>query len=435
MVLGLLLTASSRTAHAEGVLSPLHVEGPWLVNAEGVRKNLHGFCETYSPWFNERGTKWTGTDVNSCLSYHRGLIDRILDAGWEMTFVRQHMDPHWTNNLPAGVYYVPENDIRYFDFERFKKYLDEVYVPMAEYAVAKGLYVVMRPPGVCPENICIGDAYHKYLLKIWEYVAQHPKLQNNGCVMFELANEPIHIINNNGTRAGDEEMTAYMQAIVDVIRKHSNNILLVPGLGYQSHYEGFKNYPIKGENIGFAVHCYPGWYNGGWGQGDITVNYAGFKGGWEQQIGPVANDYPIVVTEMDWAPSRYESSWGKSNTGTAGATGFGANFHKIVDDTKNVSWVLFTDMHLLADYDDNAPDGQTFLTDPEACPRPCYRWFKEYATQETTAIDELHADTSHRTAAYYSIDGRKLAAPQRGVNIVKVTENNGKTKTLKVCYK
>jgi hypothetical protein len=81
--------------------------------------------------------------------------------------------------------------------------------------------------------------------------------------MFELANEPIHIINNNGTRAGDEEMTAYMQAIVDVIRKHSNNILLVPGLGYQSHYEGFKNYPIKGENIGFAVHCYPGWYNGG----------------------------------------------------------------------------------------------------------------------------------------------------------------------------
>jgi hypothetical protein len=138
---------------------------------------------------------------------------------------------------------------------------------------------------------------------------------------------------------------------------------------------------------------------------------------------------------MDWAPSRYESSWGKSNTGTAGATGFGANFHKIVDDTKNVSWVLFTDMHLLADYDDNAPDGQTFLTDPEACPRPCYRWFKEYATQETTAIDELHADTSHRIAAYYSIDGRKLAAPQRGVNIVKVTENNGKTKTLKVCYK
>lgn len=62
-----------------------------------------------------------------------------------MTFVRQHMDPYWSNEVPAGVYYVPESDIQYFKFDRFKKYLDEVFVPMAEYAISKGLYVVMRP--------------------------------------------------------------------------------------------------------------------------------------------------------------------------------------------------------------------------------------------------------------------------------------------------
>ena len=161
------LLATGYSAVARGELSPLHVEGAFLVNAEGRRLNLHGYCETYSPWFNEQNTQWSGLDVNGCLSYHKRLTDRILQAGWRMTFVRQHMDPHWTNVLPQGVYYVPENDISYFSFERFKRYLDEVYVPMAEYAISKGLYVVMRPPGVCPENICVGDAYHQYLLKVW----------------------------------------------------------------------------------------------------------------------------------------------------------------------------------------------------------------------------------------------------------------------------
>jgi len=179
-----------------------------------------------------------------------------MSAGWKMTFVRQHMDPYWSNDVPAGVWNVPESDIQYFKFDRFKKYLDEVFVPMAEYAISKGLYVVMRPPGICPEKIAIGDAYQQYLIKVWEYVAQHPKLKNNGAVLFELANEPIGIYNNNGLRAGDKEMTAYFQAIVDVMRKYCNNILLIPGLGYQSQYAGFAQYPVKGENIGYAVHCY-----------------------------------------------------------------------------------------------------------------------------------------------------------------------------------
>ena len=38
-------------------------------------------------------------------------------------------------------------------------------------------------------------------------------------------------------------------------------------------------YPVKGKNIGYAVHCYPGWYNGGHGEGDVVVNYTGFKQG------------------------------------------------------------------------------------------------------------------------------------------------------------
>ena len=392
--LTMLLLCVASFSHAQP--SPLHVEGPFLVNAEGKRVNMHGFAQTFSPWFNEQGTKWTNYNVAGCLSYNKGIIDKIMQAGWKMTFVRQHMDPYWSNN--PGVSTNGESDISAFNFERFKTYLDQVFIPMAEYAISKGLYVVMRPPGVCPERISIGDNYQKYLLKVWEYVAQHNKLKNNGAILFELANEPIGIYNNNGTRAGDAEMTQYFQTIVNAMRKYCNNVLLIPGLGYQSQYAGFAKYPIEGENIGFAVHCYPGWYNGGTSDGkDVVVNYREFKRGWDSQILPVAVTNPVVVTEMDWGPSKYSPmhtapngsvyysprySFGFSRTGVAGGEGFGANFHRIVEETCNVSWLLFTGGEILAQYNDNAADGATFLTDPEACPRPCFRWFSEYATQE-----------------------------------------------------
>ena len=111
-------------------------------------------------------------------------------------------------------------------------------------------------------------------------------------------------------------------------------------------------------------------------------------------MAPVAEIAPILITEMDWAPQKYNASWGKATTGTAGGVGFGANFRYIMDRTGNVSWMLFTGPELLAKYDDSLPDGQTFLTDPEACARPCYRWFKEYVDpnwqfEDTLAIRTL----------------------------------------------
>lgn len=103
-LLGLLLFLSGGVVSAQS-LSALHVEGPFLVNAEGKRVNLHGFAQTFSPWFNEQGTKWTNYDVKGCLDYNKGIIDGILNAGWKMTFVRQHMDPYWSNTPGASSTY------------------------------------------------------------------------------------------------------------------------------------------------------------------------------------------------------------------------------------------------------------------------------------------------------------------------------------------
>lgn len=376
----------------------LYVSGRYLRNDAGEVVNLHGYGMTFSPFFNQNA--WDNYDVRACLAWNQGQIDGMKRAGWRMDYIRMHMDPYWSDDPD-------QESVRYegherFSSTRFRKYLDEVFVPMVEYANGKGLYVVLRPPGVCPEQIAVGDDYNTFLKEVWSIVSKHPKLKGNWGVMFELANEPINIVGTDGSVGSStmpqfESLTTFFQSVVDVIRDNgADNIIWVPGLGYQSQYSGYATYPIQGENIGYAIHVYPGWYGsdaeeasselgGGMGGG-----YAAFQRGWDAQIMPAANIAPIMVTEMDWAPAKYDSSWGKSFTGVAGGSGFGANFKYIADNTGNVSWMIFTGTHLLVDFvDEPGTEGNyTFLNDPEACPWPVYHWFKEYAG-EAPAEGEL----------------------------------------------
>lgn len=369
----------------------LHVEGRYLKDEAGNIVNLHGFGQTYSPWFNEQGSKWSNYDVNACLKYNKQKIDEVLAAGWKMNWVRMHMDPYWSNT--PGVSTTGENDISAFDFNRFRTYLNSVFIPMAEYIISKGMYVVMRPPGVCPHDIALNDSYHKYLKRVWGYVSTQTRLTNNPHIMFELANEPVNIMDTDGqyrsnTDGCNKNLSQFFQEIVDLMRGNDcNNILWVPGTGYQSQYAGFAKYPIKGENIGYAVHVYPGWYGsdaldpsqelgGSYGGG-----FESFAAGWKAQIQPAAEIAPIIVTEMDWAKKSYEASWGKSITGRMFGEGFGGNFKVLADRTGNVSWMLFTGPELIGRFKNvpGTPGNYTFLDDPDACLWPTYFWFKDYA--------------------------------------------------------
>lgn len=398
-----LLTSVSAWAWEGMELKPLHVEGRYLCDDTGAVVNLHGFGQTYSPWFNEQGQGWGwAKNPAACLAYNQGLIDQINQRGWKMQWLRLHMDPFWSNI--EGRNTEGEHDISAYSQSLFIKYLKEVFVPMVEYATSHGLYVVMRPPGVCPKQIAVNDAYHKYLIGVWKIVAGHQALKNNPYVMFELANEPVDVKGEDGqytswSESSQKQCSKFFQAIVDTIRaRGANNILWVPGMGYQSQYAGYAKYPIVGENIGYAVHCYPGWYGsdsesdtGSAEQGVITkgAGYAEFIAGWKSQVAPVADFAPILITEMDWAPEKYHASWGKATTGEAGGKGFGANFKYIMDKTGNVSWMLFTGPEWLAKYDDSKPDGNTFLTDPMACVRPIYRWFEEYSDPDWQFVDSI----------------------------------------------
>lgn len=370
------------------MLPQLHVEGRNLKDPNGNTVILHGFAQTYSPFFNEVGKYWTNYDVNGCLTYNKGLIDKMLSAGWKVNFIRLHMDPYWSNTPGCQGRYEGEEC---FDETRFTKYLDEVFVPMAEYCVSKGLYVVMRPPGVFPDKIQVGDVYNQYLIKVWKIVSNHPKLKNHPNIMFELGNEPIDILGTDGAYGsnGDAKfanLQKYMQVIVDAIRNNgSNNILWIPGLCWQQSYSGYLKYPIVGDNLGYAIHLYPGWFGS-------SAGYKAFQSEWDSAIKPIADVSPIMVTEMDWAPEIYKSSWGTSTTGVVGGGGFGANFKYITDNSGNVSWLVFTDAAKLAEFKDEAPAAgapYNFLNDPEACPWQTYHWFKDYANPPVSTVTNL----------------------------------------------
>jgi hypothetical protein len=246
--------------------------------------------------------------------------------------------------------------------------------------------VVMRPPGVCGEEAMkYGDDLQKYLLKVWSIVSAHPYIKNNPDIMFELANEPVKF------EGGNQKYSQYFQDIVDAIRINCDNVCWIPGLAWQQNYKPFAEYPIQGVNIGYAVHCYPGWYGSPAedqpGEFNVSLdgNEARFRAGFAENVGCVANFAPILITEMDWAPLQWNGkgehhvAWGSSTT-----TAFGAPFKKIADELGNVSWMIFTSPHLIAKYKNHAGvDDRTkgFLEDPEGCVVPAYNWYNEYAEQ------------------------------------------------------
>nr|WP_315199331.1 cellulase family glycosylhydrolase [uncultured Flavobacterium sp.] len=358
----------------------LKVEGKFLKDPCGNKVSLHGVAITPSPWFNGGAVgewRWNNYDVPGCLQYNNAIIDKLSDAkqDWYLNYVRLHIDPYWTNNL--GVSGISENDISQFNFERFKTAVDKVILPLIAHAKTRGMYVILRPPGVCPEQIAVGEGYQDYLKLVWDYVSKHPSLKNADNVMFELANEPIKIKLTDGsvganTQAHFDQLKLFFQPIVNMIRTNgANNILWIPGSGWQSQYKGYAVNPIEGTNIGYAVHIYPGY----WGKDNNDPMV--FRANWNENIKPVADIAPIAVTEIDWAPDQY-AVWGKGGvTGKPGQRGFGANFKVLVDESGNVSWNLLSPENLIDK--GSLKGGIAYNSDPEACAFPVHNWFKEYA--------------------------------------------------------
>ena len=415
------------TIWAQGVkpLPTLHVEGRWLVDKHGNQVVLHGVMDTPNMFFNDWrwGAPWTdGTDYNDasvqkCLAYFEKLFSAMEQA--KCNVFRLHMDPAWTNlNAPSGI---GENNISYFNEARYRKYLESLYLEMAKKAMNHGLYVVVRPPGVCPQDIMVGDAYNQYLMLIWNIFSQNEYVkQHAGQISIELANEPVNV-KNAQNQDDPKALHDFFQPIVDKIRENGfTGIIWVPGTGYQSNYRSYKSNPITGDNIGYAVHDYPGWYNSSDDNPDPANKIANFH-----DAVPVVDTNPIFITEVDWSPYKEPKVPAKNSDGsirynehgqivyenlgtwaTGSTSKWGKAFKAVLDHFGNISMTL-THPHDFMDldkwYNQNilAP---AFDGNPEACGKACMDWYAEYYN-----VNWPHADDEEETGAFYTLQNIAVA--------------------------
>ncbi len=395
---------------AHGKLQPIHVDGNQLKDPFGNKVVLHGVMDTPSPYFNNNrwGGSATDNNVSACLNYFNKLFTAMTDStqGAYCNLFRLHLDPCWTNNGAPNYAGWPQDaresgdgeaNITDYDPSRLKKYLNNVYWKIANYAMKHGLYVIMRPPGVCPGNIYVGGSYQKYLLNVWDIVTQNDSIKKYyGQISIELANEPVGLKDANGND-NDQALRDFFQPIVDKIRANGfKGIIWVPGTGWQSNYRPYAKYPVLGDQIGYAVHDYVGWYN----TSDNSYNHNTAIQSFGEAV-PVVRTNPIVITEVDWSPYKegtghYDEhgNWVLSNYGTwaTGSTSkWGLAYKAVLDYYGNISMTL-SGTHTYLDVDTYlntsprqvVPAFKTAMEknglDPyEASGVACFRWYADYA--------------------------------------------------------
>ena len=392
-----------------GTTPALHVQGNVLKDPSGSTVVLHGVMDTPSPYFNSyRWGEWWGGFNDQAVEQCRNYFDQITTAittpekGTYCNLFRLHMDPCWTNDPniqvsnPGG-----EEDIRRFSADRLRTYFNSLYLPIALNALSKGLYVIIRPPGVFPQEVNVGGDYNNYLMTVWDIVSQNETLkQYSGQISLELGNEPVRVKN----RWGQDDSNAlhdFFQPIVEKIRQNGfNGILWIPGTGWQSNYQDYASHPIQDNNFGYAVHNYVGWYNGNNSTPYSQVN--NYINQFHTQV-PVIDTNPIVITEVDWSPEKAgtghtdeHGNWVLANYGTW-ATGTTSNWGRLykalLDYYGTISMTLSgTDTYIdVPAYLDNGTVRPAFQTAMqansyadawEACSGACFQWYKEWALEQ-----------------------------------------------------
>lgn len=402
------------TLWAQGVkpLPTLHTEGRWLVDTHGNHVVLHGVMDTPNAWFNSGRWGWSYDESGraQCVNYFEKLFTGLEKAKCDV--FRLHLDPAWTNdpNKQSDGKESGEADISRFSESRLRSYLRTLYFPLAKKAMNHGMYVVVRPPGVCPGNLQVGDYYQDYLMTVWDIFSKNDSVKKYaGQISIELANEPVNLKNS----IGQDDVSAlhdYFQPIVDKIRENGfTGIIWAPGTGWQSNYTSYATHPIEGYNIGYAVHDYTGWY----GCSDNSANADNYIRQFRQQV-PVVDTAPIIITEIDWSPENpnaqghynEHNEWVQPNYGTwsTGSTSkWGKAYKALLDYYGNISMTL-SGTSCLIDVDQLLKDGSVvpaFGGLEEACGKACMDWYSEYYNENWAHADFQNVSVSDQGNGKY----------------------------------
>ena len=474
------------TIWAQGVkpLPTLHVEGRWLVDKHGNQVVLHGVMDTPSNYFN--GGRWHGNWVGqwtdgegnkhdvydnysesgktACLDYFEKLFTGMEQA--KCNVFRLHMDPAWTNDGsitatgftknaegktidPNGQVVEGEADISHFSETLYRHWLPTLYLELVKKAMNHGMFVVVRPPGVCPGALKVGDYYNQYLMQIWNLFSQNEFVKEHaGQISIELANEPVSI--KNAQNQDDlKALHDFFQPIVDKIRANGfTGIIWVPGTSWQQNYTSYVQYPIIGDNIGYAVHDYNGWY----GCDDKDLSASDVPEATKKKIDyfhsqvPVVDTNPVIITEIDWSPENPNAQghynehgvWVLPNYGTwaTGRTSVWGNITKgVYDHFGNISMTLsgtgcLLDIDKLLSTNTAYPafDGLA-----EACGKACMDWYSEYYN-----VNWPHPDGEAETGPAYTIQSISAATGdieiEEGANVlISLKANYADGHTQEIC--
>lgn len=446
VILSFLMTAIGASAQTEvyqslnGPLQPLHVDGNNLKDPFGNKVVLHGVMDTPSPYFNNN--RWGNScssvqDAKKAVVYFDKLFTAITDStkGAYCNLFRLHLDPCWlgrSSTLAAGFTqkdgktYDPhgnevsgEANISKFSKSHLTAFLKNLYVPIALKALAHGLYVIMRPPGVFPGYVEVDDYYNDYIMTVWDIVTQNDSIKKYaGQIMIELGNEPVTLRAKGGAES-EEALHDFFQPVVEKMRSNGyEGVIWVPGTGWQGNYRNFAKYGITGDNIGYAVHNYVGWYGGNdkefsiWGAGTYPINSAQGMEAYSEEFRascPIMGTNPIVITEVDWSPEKEgtghyneHGDWVLSNYGTwaTGTTsGWGAAYKYTLDKFGNISMTLSgtgcyidIDSYIKNNKYNVVPAFKTAMEanglDPhDASGVACFEWYADYFTRNYSASE------------------------------------------------
>lgn len=402
------LLATTSWAQMTTPLPTLHVEGKWLVDSHGNHVVLHGVMDTPNAWFNDGRWGWDYSSPTPCINYFEKIFAGLEKANCDV--FRLHLDPAWTNDPSSNYTYsgakdqpddaTGEANIKKFNPTRLKTYLTSLYWPLIQKAMKHGLYVVVRPPGVCPGEIKVGDYYNNYLMTVWDIFTQNANIKKYaGQISIELANEPVSLKNADG-QDDPKALHDFFQPIVDKIRANGfSGIIWAPGTGWQANYTSYATYPIEGYNIGYAVHDYCGWY----GCSDDTPSPSNKIAQFKRQV-PVVETAPIIITEVDWSPKKEgtghyneHGEWVESNYGTwaTGSTSkWGKAYKALLDHYGNISMTL-SGTACLIDIDTLLAKNKVvpaFGGLEEACGKACMDWYADYIN-----VDWAHQDYAQVT--------------------------------------
>lgn len=375
-------------------LPSLSVKGRYLVDSRNASITLHGYMQPGDSWFNGEGRNFVNPknyadlrETGPVLRFYNQVADILSSRvpspraknGFCCTYVRFIGDGTGVSNFGPG--WDVEGKLSHPD--QFAGWLDNIVVPYINHCQEKGLYVVLV--GNPSEQLPVGadgkpdgtknmsKQYQENLITFWQAVAKHPLIKNAPNVQFEICNEPISIeseFGRNDWKSGNDAsfraITAFMQPVVNAIRSTgANNVIWVPGLGWQGEAQGWAKYPVKGRNVGYSAHFYPAY-------GGVKDDPVAVKRHWESNYKPAADIAPMLISEIYWNPNSgkgYEGLW------NAHTDGFGNAVKAVMDAQGNVSYNL----GMVGDFFSNLKAGLNQSGPPTAeATRAALEWYPSY---------------------------------------------------------